>query len=331
MQKLQRKSLKAAATLPGGDERKRKRTRRTMEERRLEDSIFGNTGTAGAYERDSVPRSGGLRGDVTGSVVDHEDVTGPLFFFDDQTSPSTQEIYLQSTENMQGKELQEDNLNVNNQSNGGAVWCDDEEEDSSTVAPIKLASNKRLRKLRNNADEKEISTSEYSNRLRNYYDATSSSQGSLSWVQRAKQLKCSKNVGSALEQDTEEEMPSSVENKETKNPQIDKVHASTALPFIETLNSENKTLSEGFLDIRRLRNANASSPSALSIRSVAFNPNKALTGNLMFATGLDKTLRLFDIDGDKNTKVCNMCMISVYSHCKIDFKTLANLYEILLK
>jgi U3 small nucleolar RNA-associated protein 18 len=58
-------------------------------------------------------------------------------------------------------------------------------------------------------------------------------------------------------------------------------------------------LPQGTLEATRVRDANAAEPSDAVLRSVAFHAN----GALFLTAGLDKTVRLFDIDGTNNPKV----------------------------
>ncbi|XBI53821.1 hypothetical protein VPH35_035980 [Triticum aestivum] len=55
----------------------------------------------------------------------------------------------------------------------------------------------------------------------------------------------------------------------------------------------------GMLDFSRLVDANAQEPSTGPINSVQFHRN----GQLMLAAGLDKHLRFFQIDGERNPKI----------------------------
>lgn len=65
------------------------------------------------------------------------------------------------------------------------------------------------------------------------------------------------------------------------------------------LASSGRTLPQGTLEATRVRDANAAEPSNAVLRSVEFHSN----GSLFLTAGLDKTIRLFDIDGTDNNKV----------------------------
>jgi U3 small nucleolar RNA-associated protein 18 len=65
------------------------------------------------------------------------------------------------------------------------------------------------------------------------------------------------------------------------------------------LADKGRALPQGTLEATRVRDANAAEPSDAVLRSVAFHAN----GALFLTAGLDKTVRLFDIDGTNNPKV----------------------------
>lgn len=58
-------------------------------------------------------------------------------------------------------------------------------------------------------------------------------------------------------------------------------------------------LAPGLIEMTRLKDANQADPAAAVVQSVAFHPN----GRLLLAAGLDRRLRLFDVDGAKNASV----------------------------
>lgn len=63
--------------------------------------------------------------------------------------------------------------------------------------------------------------------------------------------------------------------------------------------SSGRVLPQGTLEATRVRDANAAEPSNAVIRSVQFHAN----GSLLLTAGLDKSLRLFEVDGTNNPKV----------------------------
>ena len=65
------------------------------------------------------------------------------------------------------------------------------------------------------------------------------------------------------------------------------------------VSSAGRVLPQGKVEATRMQDANASEPSDAVIRSVQFHPN----GSLLLTAGLDKAVRLFDVDGSKNAKV----------------------------
>jgi U3 small nucleolar RNA-associated protein 18 len=59
------------------------------------------------------------------------------------------------------------------------------------------------------------------------------------------------------------------------------------------------TLRRGTIDVLRCPDANASDPNAAVVQSVRFHP----LSSVMLTAGLDKTLRLFNVDGLESTKI----------------------------
>ncbi|KAJ2665330.1 U3 snoRNP protein [Coemansia sp. RSA 1200] len=65
------------------------------------------------------------------------------------------------------------------------------------------------------------------------------------------------------------------------------------------LSKTSTLLPPSILDIVRTRNGNQAAPSQMAVSAVQFHP----TANVMLTAGLDKTLRLFEVDGKDNQKV----------------------------
>ncbi|KAJ2096782.1 U3 snoRNP protein, partial [Coemansia sp. S142-1] len=65
------------------------------------------------------------------------------------------------------------------------------------------------------------------------------------------------------------------------------------------LSKSSTVLQPTRLDTVRVRNANQTAPSQSAVLSVQFHP----TSNVLLTAGLDKTLRLFEVDGKENHKI----------------------------
>lgn len=68
------------------------------------------------------------------------------------------------------------------------------------------------------------------------------------------------------------------------------------------LENSGELLPQGSLEIVRMKDANQHAPSNAVVQSVQFHPN----GQLMLTAGLDKTLRLFQVDGSNNANIENV-------------------------
>ncbi len=64
-----------------------------------------------------------------------------------------------------------------------------------------------------------------------------------------------------------------------------------------TRGEQGGALPAGSLDLVRLRDANQHAPSDAVVQSLGWHPN----GQLMLTAGFDKKLRLFSVDGLRNT------------------------------
>lgn len=68
------------------------------------------------------------------------------------------------------------------------------------------------------------------------------------------------------------------------------------------LSRRNALLPHGLIEATRLKDANQQEPSNAVVQSVGFHPN----GQLLMTAGLDKKIRLFQVDGLRNPKVQSM-------------------------
>jgi U3 small nucleolar RNA-associated protein 18 len=168
-----------------------------------------------------------------------------------------------------GSEVDEDEM-VNKGRN--PAWVDDEEE-STEVDIVKVAS---LRKLRKEADERVISGKEYEARLRGHYAKLNPFTG---WADMDRKAP-----------------PSGVSDDESgEDGVVDNILRNSD----ELAVKGTAKLLPGMLDFSRLVDANAQEPCSGPINSVQFHRN----GQLMLAAGLDKHLGFFQIDGKRNPKI----------------------------
>ena len=157
-----------------------------------------------------------------------------------------------------------------------AAW-DDEDDDANVVDISTVA---RSRKLRLDEDETVISGKEYNKRLREQFAHTT--KGS-SWADLPAE---------AQEQTLAEKVTSSIlSSSESLTYQGSGREICAAVGLAE--------LPKGHIDIVRLPNANKGETSQFNITSAKFHPN----GELFMTAGMDKTIRLYQIDCENNPKV----------------------------
>lgn len=159
-----------------------------------------------------------------------------------------------------------------------AAW-NDADDASHSAAVVDLSSAPRLRKLKTAADERFISGSEYSRRLRAVF--TELNPGTAAWA-TLKPDASDADITSLLLQSAT--AGSAVGGGSGRAPGGA---------------SRGESLPATTLDLLRLKDANVADPSASILSSVRFHPN----AQLLMTAGMDKMIRLFQIDGVTNTKV----------------------------
>lgn len=184
-----------------------------------------------------------------------------------------------------------------------AIW---EDEDDANDA-IDISSVKRRRKLRRRMGEKHIDGIEYSKRVREMYTTrlVRGAKGTGAWAQLPSEKK---RKGRDEEDDDllSEGDDDSDESKGDGKDGAQKLLQSTARFMTHRrqkggygVASEQNPLQAGVLEIRSVANANREDPNEAEARCVEFHP----TGRLLLTAGLDKTLRIFQVDGERNAKV----------------------------
>ena len=162
------------------------------------------------------------------------------------------------------------------------VWVDDEEEKTT----INIANVNRLRKLRKEEDEDLISGSEYVSRLRAQHVKLNPG---TDWAQVDSRSKIDRSSDDELTDEENEAVLShgykDVDDILRTNEDLVVKSSSKLLP--------------GHIEYSRLVDANIQDPSNGPINSVQFHRN----AQLLLAAGLDRKLRLFQIDGKRNTKI----------------------------
>uniref|UniRef100_A0AAV1U6W2 U3 small nucleolar RNA-associated protein 18 homolog n=1 Tax=Peronospora matthiolae TaxID=2874970 RepID=A0AAV1U6W2_9STRA len=152
-----------------------------------------------------------------------------------------------------------------------AAWVDEDDEH----VQVNLETQPQLRKHRKTDRDTVVSGKELQSRLKTFHQ---SGHGTALWADP-------KNfVGDQL-----------VDGNDSDNEDEADLVRSTG----KMLYSSNEAVPQGELEVVRMKDANQHAPSNAVVQSMQFHPN----GQLMLTAGLDKTLRLFQVDGSNNAKV----------------------------
>ncbi|XP_061370844.1 U3 small nucleolar RNA-associated protein 18 homolog [Gastrolobium bilobum] len=201
---------------------------------------------------------------------------GSDLFFTDRSADSVLSVY------EEGGYLSEESHDDDNALQRKPVWVDDEEEKTT----VNIAKVNRLRKLRKEEDESLISASEYVSRLRAQHVKLNPG---ADWAQVDSRSKIDRSSDDELTDEENEAVLSrgykDVDDILRTNEDLVLKNSSKLLP--------------GHIEYSRLVDANIQDPSNGPINSVQFHRN----AQLLLATGLDRKLRFFQIDGKRNTKI----------------------------
>ena len=136
-----------------------------------------------------------------------------------------------------------------------------------------LSSKPRTKKLRSNESETVISGTEYSQRLRKQLAKL---HGAQSWAQ-----------------------PKATDSASDSDSGGDGVKHLLAKGGAIIDKGRPHALRRGTIDVLRCPDANAADPNSAVVQSVRFHPQSSV----MLTAGLDKTLRLFNVDGAESCKI----------------------------
>lgn len=150
---------------------------------------------------------------------------------------------------------------------------------------MNVAKLARLRKLRSAVTEAELEGSHYVQRIRTQHQRLNQR---TSWAELSQ---AEQTGGPGTESGERERDPRALTRLLREGGAL--------VDEDDGLAGSGRMLPKGMLEATRVHDANASEPSKAVIRSVQFHPN----GSLLLTAGLDKSVRLFDIDGTHNPKV----------------------------
>ncbi|KAJ2794835.1 U3 snoRNP protein [Coemansia guatemalensis] len=226
----------------------------------------GNAGLLGLSDADNFEDEESTDTSVgDGSEAENEEA--PLFFMDNERDRQFHEV--DSSTDSSDDDVESDNgMDLSKEdAQPTAAWSDDDMQN----ATVSLKDKVRTRKLRESEGENLISGDVYEQRLRQQFEKINPVP---KWAAEAAK-------------DT-----SSGESKDWIGDELLKTSSS--------LVSRNRSLLPPTnLDIARVRNANQAAVSQSVVQCVQFHP----TATVLLTAGLDKTLRLFEVDGKENQKI----------------------------
>ncbi|KAG8370753.1 hypothetical protein BUALT_Bualt13G0016300 [Buddleja alternifolia] len=256
---------------------KRKRAQKNKDElieieqekkmKKLENSLFGSLYNPVEFGKDDEEEA-----------RDEVDNTSALFFTD-KSANSTMSVYEEDMES--GEESTEEQENKQRK----PVWIDDEEEKTS----INITKVNKLRKLRKEEDESVISGSAYVSRLRAQHIKMNPG---TDWARLDARLR-----DYSSDEDSDKENGAVVASGYDYPENADDILRTNE----DLVVKRGMKLLPGLLEYSRLADviARGTSNSDTVINSVEFHKN----GQLLLVGGLDKTLKLYQVDGKNNTKI----------------------------
>ncbi|KAF9649072.1 WD40 repeat-like protein [Thelephora ganbajun] len=163
----------------------------------------------------------------------------------------------------------------------GPAWVDPDDLDLR----VSLASNKRLRKLRDTVAEDEIGGRDYERRLRRQFEKVNPTP---QWASDARKKRSTIKRRRSVS-------PSSPVSEEN----LDLLTSTGGI--LEGEQRRSKTLSPKTINIERLRDANLSARAEGGLRTVQFHPSPQVP--MLLTASADRRLRLFNIDGHTNPHI----------------------------
>lgn len=224
----------------------------------------------------------------------------PLFFEDrDGFGSDGEELSDQPEKDAPGEQKQEVYRGKQTKRERKPVWVDDDDEQTT----VNISKVKRRRKLRHAVGEDQISGVEYSKRIHDFYSSRTAAGAHMTadWArlpsERSRKKGSKEDTESADSEESDDELGASGRVKDLLRSTAKALKRSNDASVGE--DASKVSLQSNILNIRQLRNANAEDPSNAEARCVEFHPS----GQLLLTAGLDKTLRIFQVDGEQNAKV----------------------------
>lgn len=188
-----------------------------------------------------------------------------------------------------------------------AAWVDEDDQDASgavgaateiqhEAATVNLKAVPRRRKLRKSVRESEIGHAEYERRVREYYAKEGSRVAAGTWAEVKPE-----GDGTSSSSDGEEgPNPVPVRGGDVED-KVSRLLRSTGRIMSAKAEAARGRMELGpnVIDIRRVGDANKQDPNRAVVQAVEFHPS----GRMVLTAGLDKTMRLFQVDGKRNAKM----------------------------
>ncbi|KAI8092998.1 WD40-repeat-containing domain protein [Halteromyces radiatus] len=276
------------------------------EEKKLESLLFGGSEELwNATGRElELPMEDNNDDETTNLDGDASDDQEEAFFFDagpgfdndnNESTTMNDEIDYEASDKSDNEgsssENSEEELDDDDQViyQGKAAWQDEDDN----LLEISLKGTNRLRKLRKNEEEDVISGKEYERRLRTQFNKM---YPPPEWAQLPSEKKLQSKKRKGMESDSEDDYSMDEGSKLDEEERLDLLKST--LGILETRKSST-ILSPDHVSIVRMKDANIMAPSSKQITALQFHPN----AQVLLTAGLDRALRLFQIDGKVNHKI----------------------------
>ena len=174
------------------------------------------------------------------------------------------------------------------------VWVDEDDNGGE----VNLVERRSKRKFRQKMGEKRIDASEYEERIRTFYKSkvVGNSVGTVEWARLPSETKEEANESeSDSDSDSDEDLTKRVERLFQASGEMGVRKRAKAIVAIKT----NNELRSGVIKMKRMTNLNKQAPSRSITHCIDFHP----TGRLALTAGLDRTVRVFQVDGRENARV----------------------------
>lgn len=174
---------------------------------------------------------------------------------------------------------------------GRTAWVDSDDENRE----VNVGKSARLKRLRRTRKEKSIEVGEYNKRIREHYESVIS-VGKGHWAmlpsekRRLKEIEERNKAEMALYDSDDSHSENEVEEEALK------LMRSTGE---KDLGIRSKGLAAGSIGISKVPQANYEDPCQAVVRAVDFHPS----GEILLTGSQDRTLRLFQVDERKSTKI----------------------------